>query len=80
VQRATRANDVRVEPGEHGEFSILVSWDHKGQAGSYLKAYTRQAVFGPSYSLAPEAWSVQRKACEYARELMRDVLQRRGIL
>lgn len=76
IRRATCAREVEVEYGERGAFSLVVSWD----GGLYRKDYTPEFVFGASYTLPPDAWAIQRRACDYARELMREVLRRRGVL
>lgn len=76
IRRVTCASEVEVEYGDRGAFSLVVSWP----GGSHRRDYTREFVFGASYSLSPDAWAVQRRACDYARDLMREVLQQRGAL
>lgn len=79
IQRATGATDVSFVPHTAGEFTIRVTWRPKGgEEQTYDRVFTRQEVFGASYQTSPQTWRVQRKACDYAREIMRQVLTIRG--
>ena len=80
IRRATYATDVTIVPTIRGEFSVRVVWKNKdGTVGAVDHEFTRKAVFGASYTNAPLAWRVERKACDYMRDVMRHVLAARGV-
>lgn len=63
-----------------GEFDVVVRWPSTrgGPAGEYTKSFTRRYAFGGTFSLSPNAWSVERRACEHARDIVREILEKRG--
>jgi hypothetical protein len=64
-----------------GEFSVRFLWrDKSGKAAQFERRFTPEYCFGPTHKLQPLAWRHQRKACEHARTVARDVLQARGVL
>jgi hypothetical protein len=80
IRRSTGATGVAfvVKPG--GEFAIEVTWKMKdGEVKTFLRHFTKQEVFGSSYSGNPMAWRVERRACDYARDCIRQVLAARGV-
>jgi hypothetical protein len=80
IRRATYATDVTFTAQPDGEFTVRVEWTLKdGQKKYFDKTYTRREVFGLSYSGHQHGWRIQRKVCDYAKELMRDVLNARGV-
>ena len=77
IQRCTHAT-VSFVPMAHGEFEVVVNWPAQGgPAGEYKKAFTRSFVFGGTFQLSPNAWTIERKACDHARDIVRDVLNKR---
>ena len=80
IQRTAYATEVTVEPTELGEFYVTVRWaDKSGNTSEHRKLFSRAYVFGRTMQLASGAWTVQRCAGEYAREVVREVLHQRGI-
>lgn len=78
MQKSTYASEVRFEETANGEFRIVVSWVNKdGSGGSYAHPFTRDYVFGPTFKLSVQAWSVHKCATEFARDVIREVLARR---
>jgi hypothetical protein len=74
LQRATYAT-VTIEARPAGEFAVRVSWP----GDTYEKVFTRAFVFGASMRRAPPLWTVQRRACDHTRDIITEVLQRRGV-
>ena len=81
IQKALYATSVEAIAGSPtGEFTVVVKWTLKsGEAKQYNKLFDRSFVFGQTASLDPTAWTVQRRACTYAREIIAEVLQQRGV-
>jgi hypothetical protein len=75
LKRATYAREVLVEPGDNGEFTIVLKW---ATGAEHRKLFSRDYVFGPTSHLGDGA-SAQLRACDYARALVREVLAARGI-
>ena len=82
IKRATGAMDVCWVPISDGAFTVNVTWMMKDRPHPYQHStsFTHQKVFGESYKHSPQAWRVQRKACDYARDIIRSVLTERGVL
>ena len=79
LRRALHA-DVTIEPGEQGEFTVVVTPQHPAGAVSYKKLFSRKLVFAGTYHLSPQAWAVGKRACDYTSDIMREVLEQRGIV
>lgn len=80
IKRATCASNVVFTAEPDGEFTVQVEWAVKGgEPRFYRQTYTRREVFGSSYSEQQHGWRVQKKTCDYAKELMRNVLNARGV-
>ena len=80
IKRATYAIGVSFLPHEDGEFTAVVAWRNKdGTSSCVRKRFTRQEVFGPTFSQGPAAWRLQYKPCRYTRELIQHVLTERGV-
>lgn len=81
IRRATHATEVLFQPRELGEFTVVVRWkDRKNTEGEYQKDFTRPLVFGGTYTLTPLAWSIEKRACDYARDIVQEILRQRGVL
>ena len=79
IQRAT-GSTVTVKPEPGGEFIFSVSWNKNGVESRYEKAFTRAFVFRASMHRPQLEWHVEKRACDYARDIMREVLAQRGAL
>lgn len=80
IRRATCATSVTFIPHELGEFTLRVEWMSKeGTTKTFDRKFTRQEVFGSSYGHSPAGWRVERRACDHARDTMRQVLEARGV-
>jgi hypothetical protein len=79
IQRATGSTVVQSEqPG--GEFILAVLWNKNGVESRYEKAFTKAFVFRASMHRPQLEWHVEKRACDYARDIMREVLAQRGAL
>lgn len=79
----TRATKAQVEfvPRSGGEFAIVARWKNRdGADGQFIQEYNKAYCLGATLSLSPEAWLVQGRACDHARDLVRCVLAARGVL
>ena len=74
VQRSTYAT-VTFHTRPDGEFSVKVTWP----GGTYEKVFDRAFVFGASYRRPSPQWTVQRRACDHTRDIIREVLAARGV-
>jgi hypothetical protein len=86
IKRTTGATAVVLLPAppgafiHPGEFVLRVEWKTKsGETKSFEHYYTRGEVFGSSYGGNPLTWRVEKRACDHAREFMRQVLAFRGV-
>lgn len=82
ISRSVAASSLEFKAGAPtGEFSVVVKWQPKqGPEVEYVKVFNRDFVFGPSMTLSPMAWRTQKKACDYAREIINEILSQRGVL
>lgn len=76
IRRASQAQDVSLIPEPTGEFTLVVRWHNK----EFKKHFTRALVFGSSRSLPEAAWQVERKPCDHARDVVREILEQRGVI
>ena len=80
IRRSVYARAVTILPQPRGEFVVRVEWVTKGgETKTFERAFTRKGVFGASYSRGHLNWHVERKSCDYARELIQQVLNERGV-
>ncbi len=74
IQRATCAKRVTFSEGL-GEFDIIVEWVEKdGTQRTYRHSFTNAYVFGETYKLSVNAWAVHKCAMDFARDVVREVL------
>ncbi len=80
IRRCTHGEVVFVQK-TGGEFDVVVRWPltRGGVAGEYVKSFTRQYAFGGTFSLSPNAWAIEKKTCDHARDIVRETLDRRGV-
>jgi hypothetical protein len=79
IRRSTGATGVEFVAHPNGEFALRVKWWDGGDR-HHDRVFTRQEVFGASYGNTPLSWRVQRRACDYARDCIRQVLTVRGVM
>jgi 3-phenylpropionate/cinnamic acid dioxygenase small subunit len=79
IRRSVGATTVSIVPQPDGEFSIRVEWVMKDGTKTFDHSFTQRSVFGASYMGSPMAWRVEKKACDYARDCIRQVLAARGV-
>jgi hypothetical protein len=81
IRRGVGAQKVEFSPREGGkEFAVVVTYTTKeGKTVVHESLFTQARVFGESKRGSLQAWRVQKKACDYAREVMREVLEKRGV-
>jgi hypothetical protein len=80
IKRATSATSVSFVTHAQGEFTLRIEWKKDGAVQHFDRMFTRPEVFGASYGHSPMSWRVQRRACDYARDVMRQVLSARGVI
>jgi hypothetical protein len=82
IKRGTAADKVEIVPKEAGrEFAIVISYRTKdGQAHTFESYFSRERVFGVSLRGAPLTWCIQKRGCDYAREVLREVLEHRKVI
>lgn len=82
IQRGVGADLVEFSPREGGkEFTIVVTYRSKaGEMVKYESHFSQDRVFGASMRGALVTWRIQKKACDFARDVMREVLEKRGVL
>jgi hypothetical protein len=78
-QRSLHPTRIAFESGTNGEFAVTLVWSKDSGDLTYRKEFTRAYTFGTSYAYSPDAWRLELKPCEYARLLVREVLEQRGI-
>jgi hypothetical protein len=80
IKRSTCASKVSFVPLMNGEFLLRVEWTLRdGTTRGYDHEFTRSMAFGSSYGNSPLAWRIERRACDHARECIRQVLAARGV-
>lgn len=82
IARAAGAQKAELEVLEGGkEFAVVVTWKHPDRDAVKCTAYFSQLrVFGESMKGPHLTWRAQKRACDFARDIMREVLQQRGVL
>lgn len=82
IRRGTAAHKVEIVPKDGGQwFTVLVHYKLKdGSEKIFESNFTAQRVFGASMQGNANAWRIQRRGCDYAREVLREVLQHRGVI
>lgn len=78
LRRALHA-DVSIEMGEGGEFTVVVQPNYPPGTKGYRKLFSKQLVFAGTYHLSPQAWAVEKRACDYATDIIKEVLEQRGM-
>jgi hypothetical protein len=67
-------------PRPGGEFGLQLLWRTPNGEKTFVKEFTCAFVFGVTHRGSPQARAVQKRACEYARGVIREVLEQRGVL
>lgn len=80
IQRSVGAQRVEiVSAQEPGEFTLRAEWADGDVHVSHSRTFSRQYVFGHTCGGNPLALAIQKRACDYARDFMREVLNMRGL-
>lgn len=66
------------QPHDNGEFSLVLRWLPGDR--TFTQEFTRAYCFGASYTLPPVAWAVEKKVCDYARAVVRAVLEQHNVI
>ena len=80
IRRATGAHQATFVANEGGEFTVRVVWKVGDEERVYEKKFTKAFVLGASFHRPMPEWHLQKRACDYARDIMREVLALRGAL
>lgn len=81
IRRGVGATDLECTPAENGEFILRVTWKTKaGEEKKHERLFSRDFVFGHTATGSPLAFRVQKRACDYAKDFMREILAMRGAL
>ena len=75
IRNGTGATDLvfSVVPGDG--FTLRVVWKNGGE---YVRHYSKVFIFGQGYD--EMSCSIKKRACDYARDFMREVLAQRGAI
>jgi hypothetical protein len=80
IRRGTGSHSVATTVTPSNGFKLRASWKTKAGAEEHFeRAFTKEFVFGNSFTAGPNGWHVQRRTCQYAREFIGDVLKARGV-
>lgn len=80
ITRGVGATSFTITPAEEsGAFSMRAEWKSANGTCSHEKLFSPELVFGRTYGGSPLALAVQKRACDYARDFMREVLNQRGL-
>ena len=77
--RRSLSADITIELGEGGEFTLVIKPLRPAGAACFKKLFSRQLVFAGTYHLSPQAWALEKRACDYASDIIKEVLEQRGI-
>jgi hypothetical protein len=80
IRRATGAHRVLFTMNEGHEFTVRVLWMVGEKEHAFEKKFTKAYVLGPSIHRPMAEWGLQKRACDHARDVMREVLALRGAL
>jgi hypothetical protein len=80
IRRATGAHQATFVMNDDGAFTVRVVWKVGEEERSYEKKFTKAYVLGASIHKPMAEWSLQKRACDHARDIMREVLALRGAL
>jgi hypothetical protein len=77
IQRGVGALEVVFVDAPAGEFILRAKWKGDRQ---HERLFSREFVFGSTALGSPLAFRVQKRACDYAKDFMREILAQRGAL
>jgi hypothetical protein len=80
IRRGVGATDLEMADAPEGEFILRVKWKNHDGERVHERLFSREFVFGPTFSGSPLAYCVQKRACDYAKDFMREILTQRGVL
>ena len=81
IKRATYAANVAIEPRKNGEFFLKVVWPatKAGAAGEHKIYFSRYKVLGATSLKGKLCQRTTKKVCRFRDDVVREVLQKRGI-
>lgn len=77
IQRGVGALEVTLDDAPNGEFFLRAKWKGDRQ---HEQLFSKEFVFGSTAQGSPFAFRVQKRACDYAKDFMREILAQRGAL
>jgi hypothetical protein len=77
IKRCVGAINISLTYQPHNEFSVLLLWPGGKE---YTKKFTRAMVFGSSMQGPEVSWQIEKTACAHASDLVREVLELRGVI
>ncbi len=80
IQRGVGATELECADADNGEFILRARWKTKDGEKTHERHFSRDFVFGHTASGSPLAFRVQKRACDYAKDFMREILALRGAL
>lgn len=80
IQRGVGATELEFVDAPQGEFLLRVRWKTAAGEKVHERLFSREYVFGSTAAGNPLAFRVQKRACDYAKDFMREVLAQRGAL
>lgn len=78
LRRSLQFPDIEFEEGQGGEFTVIVTPKHL-RHDRLSEAVQLTTLFAGTFHLSPHAWAVEKRACDYTADIIREVLEQRGI-
>jgi len=78
ILKCTYSTQVDFKIVDEG-IQVDVAWVHKGTPGSWSRVLTNAEVLSHTPGSTPSVWVGNRRACTFARIVIRDVLTQRGV-
>jgi hypothetical protein len=80
IRRGVGATELELADAPDGEFILRAKWKTKAGEKVHEHLFSREHVFGRTAAGNPLAFRVQKRACDYAKDFMREILAQRGAL
>lgn len=80
IRRGVGATGLECVDAPEGEFILRVTWKTPDGEKTHERLFSREFVFGHTATGSQLAFRVQKRACDYAKDFMREVLAQRGAL
>lgn len=81
IKRATYSSNITIESGKHGEFTVKALWPATkgGPAGEHRIYFSRARVLGATSLKGRLCQRTTKKVCRFRDDVVREILQQRGI-